>query len=129
VQEQSDGEEEEEEEFTGLDRDDSRMIVPRELIRNLNMTQGGSIRNLNMAQGGSRVYVYSICHAFAMTCMLTFSHVRAIASDFLGLSSLPLSSSRVLPVQQHVWTPPCITGQQWVSCVNIPTPAAVTSFV
>jgi len=79
VQEQSDGEEEEEEEFTGLDQDDSRMILPRELIRNLNMTRGGS-----------RVYMYSICPAYAMTCMLTFSHVRAIASEFLAC---PLSLS------------------------------------
>ena len=38
---------------------------------------------------------------------------------------LPLSSSSscILPVQQHVWAPPCVTawnGQQWVSmqCVS-----------
>ena len=83
------GREEEEEEFMGLDQNNSQIIIPRELIRNLNMTRGGSIRNLNMTRGGSRVYVYSICHAFA-TCMLTFSYVRAITSEFLAC---PLSLS------------------------------------
>ena len=38
---QSSGEEEGEE-FMGLDQDDAQMIIPRELIRNLNMTEGGS---------------------------------------------------------------------------------------
>jgi len=47
------GREEEEEEFMGLDQNNSKIIIPRELIRNLNMTEGGS-----------RVCVHSIpiCH-------------------------------------------------------------------
>jgi len=36
------GREEEEEEFVALDQDNSQIIIPRELIRNLNMTEGGS---------------------------------------------------------------------------------------
>jgi len=47
------GREEEGEEFVGIGQDNSQIIIPRELIRNLNMTEGGS-----------RVCVHSIliCH-------------------------------------------------------------------
>ena len=36
------GREEEGEEFVALDQDNSQIIIPQELIRNLNMTEGGS---------------------------------------------------------------------------------------
>ena len=47
------GRKEEGEEFVGIGQDNSQIIIPREVIRNLNMTEGGS-----------RVCVHSIpiCH-------------------------------------------------------------------
>ena len=36
------GREEEGEEFVALDQDNSQIIIPQELIRNLNMSEGGS---------------------------------------------------------------------------------------
>ena len=50
LQMQSSGEEEGEE-FMGLDRDDAQTSIPRELIRNLNITRGGWVRGVRVCHG------------------------------------------------------------------------------